>query len=102
MNHATEIATIIKKQLYTMDKNLMWGLGVSDFISHINEKNLPGLLFRTRGVKHKGWVEISLNEGMDLYEVTIFTIRSSVKKVKKYLDSVYAEDLPSILEENCY
>lgn len=102
MSRASEVATEIKKQLYAMDKNLMFGLGSSDFSASTNSKGYPCLLFKVRGVKHKGYVEIALNEGMDLYEITLFTIRGSTKKIKYFLEDVYVDMLPDLLEEYAY
>ena len=86
----------IKRQLYCLDKNLMWGLGANSFSG-----NETTLFFKVQGVKHKGFVSIHLN-GLDLYDIEIFKIRAGVTKVIKTLDDAYAEDLPGILEENCY
>jgi hypothetical protein len=84
-----------------MDKNLMWGLGAKDFMA-----GKDSLIFKVNGAKHKGYVQITLDEGADLYNVSIFTIRRSgstmVKKVKYEIEGAYFDDLPGILEDNCY
>jgi hypothetical protein len=101
MNRNSEVATTIKSQLYIMDRNLMMALGASDFSASETETGDPCLLFRTRGVKHKGWVQISLN-GMDTYDIKLFTLRTTVIKIKKEIKDIYVDMLPNILEEYCY
>ena len=98
----------IHTQLYTMDKNLMWCLGSKNFVASTNSKDQPTLTFKVNGVKHKGYVSISLDEGRDLYDIRIYSIRK-VKNSPEYKETVkyeaisqFVEDLPGILEEYCY
>jgi hypothetical protein len=108
MTNTLAIANEIKSQLFTMDKNLMWCLGTSGFIAKTNKEGKPTLTFKVKGVKHKGFVDIALNEGLDLYEVKIYTIRKVKNRpeyttsVVKELKEVYVDSLPGILEEYCY
>jgi hypothetical protein len=106
MNAGT-VAKTIMSQLYTMDKNLMWALGATKFTTD-SSASMPGLTFRVNGVKHKGYVRITLDEGADLYNVRIFTRRkvlnqAAMKEVVKFeIEEVFFDDLPSILENHCY
>jgi hypothetical protein len=102
MSNAQGIATTIKSQLYAMDRNLMMGLGAKDFSVDTTKEGLACLFFKVKGVKHKGYVQIAYNEGLDLYNVSIFTIRNYEKKTKYAIEGVYVDGLPAILEDHCY
>ena len=47
-------------------------------------------------MQHKGWVYISLNEGLDLYEITLLT---SNYRVLKTIEEVYCDQLAQIVDE---
>jgi hypothetical protein len=102
------IVKTIKDQLYGMDKNLMFGLGAKQFIGAVNEKGQSALQFKVNGAKHKGYVEISYNEGMDLYDLKAYTIRKTKgsfeysTKVKYECEGIFFDQLPEILEDKCY
>ena len=59
-------------------------------------RDMPTLGINVSGLQHKGWVYISLNEGMDLYEITLLT---SNYKVIKTIDEVYCDQLAQIVDE---
>lgn len=108
MTNAMNVATTIHQQLFAMDRNLMWALGFNSPLALVNAKNQPSLSFKVKGVKHKGHVRISLDEGLDLYDISIFTARKVPNKdetsitVKYEATGLYVDDLPGILEEYCY
>ena len=107
-----EIATIIRNQLYSLDKMQMFGLGAKNFVAI--EK---GLRFHVNGAKLKGYVEIVLDEAKDLYNVEFIKmgrkinqelkamgIKSydQVRKVVKRCEEVFCEDLTDLLDEYAY
>ena len=47
-------------------------------------------------MQHKVWVYISLNEGLDLYEITLLT---SNYRVLKTIEEVYCDQLAQIVDE---
>ena len=94
-NYVLEIASTIKTQLFTMDKNLMWGLGSNKFVARTNDKGQPTLTFTVKGIKHKGQVDISLDEGMDLYNVKVYTARRKTTKVGEYVPRLSLCSRPS-------
>ena len=109
------VAETIRDQLFAMDANLMFALGYNSPQVTINDENKEGLRFKVKGIKHKGFVSIVLDEGRDLYDVEIFTLRKNpgvdpydptvdqYKKTVKYAAKAqFVEDLPGILEEYCY
>jgi len=55
-----------------------------------------GIQFHVQGFKHTGLVRITLNEGADLFEVTLL---SDTGEVVKTIDSVFLGDLISIVDE---
>lgn len=55
-----------------------------------------GMQFHVQGFKHTGLVRITLNEGADLFEVTLL---SDTGEVVKTIDSVFLGDLISIVDE---
>ncbi len=70
-----------------------------------------GLRFKVNGALHKGHVEVTLDEGADLYDVEFYTMRrprkakgqlvnmnSPVKKTVKQYDGVYWEDLTGLID----
>lgn len=112
MTRNLEIATTIKNQLYSMDKMQMWGLGAKKFVAI--EK---GLRFTVNGAKLKGDIEITLDEGKDLYIVEFIKIGrvmnkelkemgiksfNQVRKVLKRCEEVYTEDLCDLLDQYAY
>jgi len=107
-----EIANIIRQQLYSLDKMQMWGLGAKNFVAI--EK---GLRFQVNGAKLKGFVEIVLDEGQDLYNVTFVKMTrkinqemkklgvkmyDQVRKEIKKIEGAYAEDLTELLDSYAY
>jgi len=87
-------AQIILSQIKTIDKWALGAWGAKDLI------NLgDGLKFKSSGmVKWKGWVEIKLNYGTDLYDIKFYKIRGTEVKYTKELDGVFAEDLVNTIE----
>lgn len=70
-----------------------------------------GLRFKVNGALHKGYVEVTLDEGADLYDVEFYTMRrprkakgqimnmnSPVKKTVKQYGGVFWEDLTAIID----
>lgn len=55
-----------------------------------------GIKFHVQGFKHKGFVQVVLNEGADLFEVTL--ISEDGKKLRT-IDSVYLEDLVDVIDK---
>lgn len=70
--------------------NVFWSWGVSKY-SYTFHKDMPTLMLRVSGVLHKGWVYVSLNEGMDVYEIFLYDV--SRKKCKNHIDEVYCDGL---------
>ncbi len=70
-----------------------------------------GLRFKVNGALFRGYVEVTLDEGADLYEVEFYTMRrprkakdeifntnAQVKKVAKQYDGVYCDQLTAIID----
>ena len=55
-----------------------------------------GMQFHVQGFKHTGLVRITLNEGADLFEVTLL---SNSGEVVKTMDSVFLDTLISTVDE---
>jgi len=84
-----QVAKTIHQQMYTLDKNAMFCMGVHEFIGG---KNF--LQFKASGsnVKRGGRVRVTLNAA-DLYGVEVFRVIKGMKHTIKELHNVYAEDL---------
>ena len=93
----------ITDKVLTIQRQLMWNVDIATFFSWgVNKmkillfRDMPTLGINVSGLLHKGWVYISLNEGMDLYEITLLT---SNYKVIKTIDEVYCDQLAQIVDE---
>ena len=93
----------ITDKVLTIQRQLMWNVDIATFFSWgVNKmkillfRDMPTLGINVSGLLHKGWVYISLNEGIDLYEITLLT---SNYKVIKTIDEVYCDQLAQIVDE---
>ena len=90
------IANEIMRQIrcgVTLDVVMSWG--VSKRIATVYE-DMATLALRVRGVLHDGWVYVSLDEGRDVYIVTLLSADKS--KVVQVRDEVYCEELGSVID----
>lgn len=77
----------------TTDVVISWG--VSKRMATVYN-DMATLALRVSGVLHKGWVYVSLDEGRDVYIVTLLS--ADKKKVVSVHDDVYCEDLGSLID----
>lgn len=90
------IANEIMRQIrcgVTLDVVMSWG--VSKRIATVYE-DMATLALRVSGVLHDGWVYVSLDEGRDVYIVTLLSADKS--KVVQVCDEVYCEELGSVID----
>ena len=91
-----QIAETILKQLTCGVKNrvrvMSWG--ARGFKAALNENFL---IFRVTGRKFIGRVKITLNEGLDVYEVEFIKGRNS-ETIKK-IDMVYCDNLTEVIDD---
>ena len=111
---SNQIAKTILQQIHagTVDKRngryLMMCWGAKQLLN-----TGKGLRFKVKGLLHRGYVEVTLNEGADLYEVEFYTIRnykakitaegevvpgSQVRKTVKQYEGVYWDMLTGIID----
>jgi len=90
-------------KVLTIQRQLMWNVDTATFFSWgVNKmkillfRDMPTLGINVSGLQHKGWVYISLNEGLDLYEITLLT---SNYRVLKTIEEVYCDQLAQIVDE---
>ena len=90
-------------KVLTIQRQLMWNVDIATFFSWgVNKmkillfRDMPTLVINVSGLQHKGWVYISLNEGLDLYEITLLT---SNYRVLKTIEEVYCDQLAQIVDE---
>lgn len=90
-------------KVLTIQRQLMWNVDIATFFSWgVNKmkillfRDMPTLGINVSGLQHKGWVYISLNEGLDLYEITLLT---SNYRVLKTIEEVYCDQLAQIVDE---
>lgn len=90
------VANEISRQIrcgVTADVVMSWG--VSKCIATVYN-DMATLALRVSGILHKGWVYVSLDEGRDVYIVTLLS--SDKKKVISVHDEVYCEELGSVID----
>ena len=91
-----QVANEINRQIrcgVTADVVMSWG--VYKRIATIYN-DMATLALRVSGVLHKGWVYVSLDEGRDVYIVTLLS--ADKKKVVSVHDEVYCEDLGGLID----
>lgn len=81
--------------LWSIDKwaYMSWGIRQKAAIEY---EGMATLALRVSGLRHKGWVYVSLNEGMDCYEVRLLNVART--KVKRTLEEVYCDNLGEVLD----
>ena len=79
-----------------------WAMGAWGANNLVNTGK--GLRFKVKCPKHRGYVEINLNEGTDLYDLKFYTIRKkrnsleNVTKHKPEINGVYFDQLVEIID----
>ena len=86
---AQYIWTILKSEM-----TIIWSWGLDTNTIKII---LGGLEFHVQGFIHTGMVRIELNEGLDLFEITL--ISETGETVKK-IEEVYVDQLVSVIDDN--
>lgn len=86
---AMYIWSILKTQMTVI---MSWGLDPSKARVIDN-----GMEIHVQGFIHTGFVQITLNEGTDLFEITLL---SENRETVKFIDSIYLDCLVNILDEN--
>ena len=87
----------------TIEQQILWSINKWEYLSWgiskkvaIEYEGMATLALRVSGAVHKGWVFISLNEGMDCYEVRLLNVART--KVKRTLEEVYCDNLGEVLD----
>lgn len=86
---AMYIWSILKTQMTVI---MSWGLDPSK-ARVINN----GMEIFVQGFLHKGFVQITLNEGTDLFEIALL---SEERETLKFIDGIYLDCLVNTLDEN--
>lgn len=83
------IANTILEQIRLADRAALMAWGVKEIVTMEN-----GLRFKSSGmVRWKGYVEVVLDEGKDLYNIEFFKLRKTERKVTKRVEGVYCDEL---------
>lgn len=85
MNMAEYILSILKSQIFVL---LSWG-----FHRPVRLEN--GLKFQVNGFIHRGTVEVTYNDGFDLFEVRTLNADGSVKQME---GEVYIDSLVNVID----
>lgn len=91
-----QVANEINRQIrcgVTTDVVMSWG--VYKRIATVYN-DMATLALRVSGVLHKGWVYVSLDEGRDVYIVTLLS--PDKRTVVGVRDEVYCEELGSVID----
>ena len=92
-NRSYELAMYIWSILKTQMTVIMsWGLDPSKARVIDN-----GMEIHVQGFLHKGFVQITLNEGTDLFEITLL---SEERETVKFIEDVFLDYLVNTLDEN--
>ena len=97
-NYTKQVAETIWQQiLCTTDRNVVWSWGVSTryFLTH---KNMPSLAIKVQGFLHKGFVIISLDEGMDLYNLYLCKTLKGKDNPTKVIEGLYFDQLGEVID----
>ena len=86
---AMYIWSILKTQMTVI---MSWGLNPSKARVIDN-----GMEIYVQGFLHKGFVQITLNEGTDLFEITLL---SEERETVKFIDGIFLDCLVNTLDEN--
>ena len=68
--------------------------GASKFVTVLVD-NMHGLQFSVNGRKHRGRVQVLLNEGADMYEIRLTTIRGRVLLQR---EDVFCDELTALID----
>lgn len=91
-----KIANEINRQIrcgVTADVIMSWG--ISKRIATVYNY-MATLALRVSGILHEGWVYVSLDEGRDVYIVTLLS--TDKKNVVSVHDEVYCDDLGGLID----
>ena len=89
------VAKTILSQIKALDAWSLGAWGAKDLVALEN-----GLQFKSSGmVKNKGIVQIKLNYGKDLYDVSFGKVRKFEYKEIKKINDVFVGDLVDIIDE---
>ena len=84
---ANYIMQILKSQIIKM-----WSWGFNSPKSLPNNK---GLKFKVNGFKHKGWVEVIYDEGVDAFNINLLNYRNNVVK---QINGAYLDNLVDVID----
>ena len=79
-------------QILNSQQMVFWSWGPHRFIALSDNR---GLMFLVQGFKHKGWVEVTYNEGKDLFDVRLLNMR---KVEKEKIEGVYFDQLVQVID----
>tara|TARA_Y100000034_G_C6762785_1_gene339841 strand:- start:155 stop:787 length:633 start_codon:yes stop_codon:yes gene_type:complete len=109
--HSQQVADTILRQIRAMDRWAIGAWGAKNVFAFkkgvhfgLTKAVGPGIQMDVRGSKHKGRVLIGLDEGRDLYDIVLYTLRRSKKnplgiKLKSVTRGVFADQLVSTLDD---
>ena len=91
-----KVANEINRQIRcSVRTDIVMPWGVSKRVATVY-KDRATLALRVSGVLHDGWVYVSLDEGRDVYIVTLLSVDK--RTVVKVHDEVYCEDLGGVID----
>lgn len=91
-----KVANEINRQIRcSVRADIVISWGVSKRVATVY-KDRATLALRVSGVLHDGWVYVSLDEGRDVYIVTLLS--ADKRTVVKVHDEVYCEDLGGVID----
>ena len=95
MEEQRYVAKTIVDQIKAIDVSALMAYGAKDFaMLSQNKDRRGGLEFKVNGLRHKGWVRISLTWA-DLYKVETVNWR---RNLKDSIDEVYFDQLVEVLD----
>ena len=99
MTNRQEVAKTIMSQIKATDYWALGAWGANNYIA-TEYKGMNCLKFKVSGTKAKrgSWVIVSLNEGTDTYEVTIYRLLKGNFKIDNEAEGVYCDSLVQVID----
>ena len=88
--------TIYQSLFFSLSVNQVGSWGASGHTA-MWYKDMPSLRMHVKGMLHKGYVIISYDEGLDVYQV--FLLDGQMREIRHF-EEVYFDELGTLIDEN--
>jgi len=92
MENGKEMAAEYLYSILLSVKTIIWSWGFRNPTIIEN-----GLKFRVNGFIFKGWVHIIYNQGVDLFDIKLISVKGDEKKA---MEGIYFDELIRVIDDN--